>query len=118
MADFSADNQAILQAILNTGAQILPTTLNTGTFDPNQQQQQPGPFTSQLPNATTAPLGQLPNYTNTIQRFFNPQPFGQPSNFRFPQSPINHTVGRNDLSSRMSLDNQAILNNLGLGNKQ
>lgn len=117
MPDFSLENQALLQAILNTGAAQPQSTLSTGTDFGTQQQTQPtSPFIGQLPSITS-PVSSNQNYQGTINRFFTPQQPGQPSNFRFPQSPPNHTIGRDDLQSRMGLTHDQILNNLGL-NKQ
>lgn len=95
------DNDLILQAILGVGAQQPNTTMDLGQG-------------TQLPGMQT-PLQQNTNYATTQQRFFS----GQPSIFgrTFPQSPPRHTIGTNALQSNMGLDQQAIMQNLGLGGR-
>jgi len=102
------DNQAILEAILGTGAKMQPSTMGTGiTGDPSYTQQTGG----QLPTMGN-PLDANPSFMQTIQRFFG----GPQSNSgNIPQSPIRHTVGRDSWSSGMGLDHGTIMNNIGLG---
>ena len=111
MADF--DNQAILNAILGTGAVAPQTTLNTGIMGGTSNQQQMG---GQLPNMQ-GPLEQNPTYMSTVQNIFGgQQPFAGANNF--PQSRVSHAVGRDSWSSGIGLDHGSILNNIGLGNRQ
>jgi hypothetical protein len=104
------DNQMLLQAILGTGAQSLGSTLDTGTFNANSNQQ--GSMNmGQLPQMGS-PLDNNQNYMNTIKGFFS----GPQSTFGSPmQQPMRHTAGRDSWSSGMGLDHQSILRNIGLG---
>jgi len=105
------DNQEILNAIQGTGAQDPNTTLSTGLGGSNM----PSSTGANLPSPTG--VGQAtPNYMNTVQKFFSPQQFNPLANNYNPM--INHAIGKDNWSSRMGLDQQAILNNLGLGGQQ
>ena len=110
------DNQAILQAILGTGAVQPGTTWNTGIFGSNDN--------STMGNASTiqpqqpqmqqqqSPINSNPVHMNTIQSFFS----GPQSTFgNNLQTPARHTPGRDSWSSGMGLDPQAIYRNINQG---
>jgi hypothetical protein len=102
-------NEDIMNAIIGTGAQSPSTTLSTGIAS----QDMPSSTGSGLPSPTG--VGQsTPNYMQTAQQFGQQQqPFNPLQQMYNPM--IRHGIGKDNWSSSMGLDQQAILNNLGLG---
>lgn len=100
-------NQEILNSIQGTGANTPATTLTTGLAS------------SSMP-ASPNPLDMNSNFNDTIKQMFSGQGaqgpmnnFGNIANMSSRQhSPA---IGSNGLSSNMSLDMNAILRSLGIG---
>ena len=105
------DNQAILAAILGTGAAQPTTTLNPGVASNEAQITMGGQ--AQQPMQNNAQMSGNPVHMNTIQSFFS----GPQSTFNQNPltTPTRHSIGKDSWSSGMGLDHQSILNNIGLG---
>lgn len=97
----SPTNEEVLASIQGTGARPQQTTLGTGMG------------ASGLPGAGAQTQSNM-NYANTQQQFFSPTAYNpyQPAPYQ-PQ--IRHGIGKDQWNSNIGLDQQAILNSLGLG---
>jgi hypothetical protein len=105
-----AQNEDIMNAIIGTGAQNPASTLSTGIAS---QDMSSSAGSSGLP-APTGPGQSTPNYMQTAQQFGQQQqPYNPLQQMYNPM--IRHGIGKDNWSSNMGLDQQAILNNLGLG---
>ena len=108
---FSAGNQDIMNAIGGVEAKGPDTTLSTGLASADMPAQSSGLPSMQMPQT---PGTSTPNYLNTGQQFFGGQqqfnPLGQ-----MYQPIVRHGIGKDNWTSNMGLDQQAILQNLGLG---
>lgn len=101
-------NADILAAVQGTAPQTPDTTLNTGLEGAGMPSS-----TSSGSGAPGATNPGTPNYMNTMQNFFNPQSYNPLAQMHSPM--IRHGIGKDNWSSNMGLDQQAILNSLGLG---
>ena len=101
----SDENQAIMSAISGLGARTPTSTLSPQTDNPSGS-------AGGLPNMAGGPTA-TPVYGQT-QQMFQPQQFNPvaPSPY---QPMLNHGIGKDQWGSRMGLDQQAIMNSLGLG---
>lgn len=109
-------NNDILGAISGVEKQEDPTVqstgINTNSFStiPGQQSALGGGI------GGTNPLDSNANYMGTIQGIMGGgQQAFNPYTLRAPGTPPTHSIGGDSWSSQMSLDPQAIMNNLGLG---
>jgi hypothetical protein len=107
------DNQEILNAIQGVSTKEPDTTLSTGIAGSNMPAVSGG---GGLPAPTGA--GQAtPSYMNTMQGILGgPQQFNPLQQMYSPM--IRHGIGKDNWSSSMGLDQQSILNNIGLGGQQ
>lgn len=102
-------NQDILNAIQGVSAQSPDTTLSTGIAGSNMPA-----MTGGTPSSPTGPGQGTPNYMNTMQGILGgPQQFNPLQQMYNPM--IRHGIGKDNWSSSMGLDQQSILNNIGLG---
>lgn len=101
MAEYN--NADILNAIGGVSAQPKPTTLSTGIDGDN----------SGLSNSPD-PLQSNMNYMNTANNLMGSTAFN-PYMMQMYNPMIRHGIGKDNWSSNMGLDQQAILQNIGLG---
>lgn len=108
----NTENQEILNAIQGVSAQTPDTTLSTGLASSNM----PAMSGNNLASPTAA--GQsTPNYMNTMQGILGGQQQFNPLQQMYSPM-IRHGIGKDNWSSSMGLDQQAILNSIGLGGQQ
>ncbi len=102
-------NQDVLNAIQGVSAQSPDTTLSTQVASSNMPA-----ISSSGGGAPTAPGTSTPNYMNTVQGILGGQQQFNPLQQMY-NPVIRHGIGKDNWASGMGLDQQSILNNIGLG---